>query len=96
MPGTVTGFGCGLGRAKYSVDTLFLFGFGSDSNIRACVSIVAEELHTVVTAETIAKLELCFITRQKWSRKRSLHFVAEHFEAIFNAVRECKVVFAYN
>ena len=38
-------FGCGLGHAKYSVDTLFLFGFGSDSNIRAVVSIVAKELH---------------------------------------------------
>nr|VFJ45867.1 MAG: hypothetical protein BECKDK2373B_GA0170837_101149 [Candidatus Kentron sp. DK] len=46
--------------------------------------------------EATAKLELCFITRKKWSRKRSLHFVAEHFEAIFNAVRECKVSFAYS
>nr|VFJ42821.1 MAG: hypothetical protein BECKDK2373B_GA0170837_100319 [Candidatus Kentron sp. DK] len=40
VPGTVTGFGCGLGRAKYSVDTLF--GFGSDSNI--CVVAVALRL----------------------------------------------------
>nr|VFJ42416.1 MAG: hypothetical protein BECKDK2373B_GA0170837_100139 [Candidatus Kentron sp. DK] len=35
------------------------------------------------------------MTRQKWSEKRSLHFVAEHFEALFNAVRERKVRFAY-
>nr|VFJ65925.1 MAG: protein TonB [Candidatus Kentron sp. DK] len=46
--------------------------------------------------EATAKLALCFITRQKWSRKRSLHSVNEHFEAIFNAVRERKVSFAYS
>ena len=49
-----------------------------------------------IVIEATAKLELCFITRQKWSRKRSLHFVAEHFEGIFNAVRERKVSFAYS
>ena len=38
-------FGCGLGHAMISVDTLFLFGFGSDSNIRAAVSSSEEELH---------------------------------------------------
>nr|VFJ43407.1 MAG: hypothetical protein BECKDK2373C_GA0170839_100548 [Candidatus Kentron sp. DK]VFJ52875.1 MAG: hypothetical protein BECKDK2373B_GA0170837_10405 [Candidatus Kentron sp. DK] len=48
------------------------------------------------TVEATAKLELCSITRQKWSRKRSLHSVNEHFEAIFNAVRERKVSFAYS
>ena len=50
----------------------------------------------MITAEATAKLELCFITRQKWPRKRSLHSVNEHFEAIFNAVRERKVSFAYS
>nr|VFJ46637.1 MAG: hypothetical protein BECKDK2373C_GA0170839_101543 [Candidatus Kentron sp. DK] len=57
---------------------------------------VEAEMRLSFTDEATAKLELCFITRQKWSRERSLHSVNDHFEAIFNAVRERKVVFPYN
>nr|VFJ47643.1 MAG: hypothetical protein BECKDK2373B_GA0170837_10188 [Candidatus Kentron sp. DK] len=53
--------------------------------------VVAFVRENIVTKEATAKLELCFITRQKWSGKRSLHSVNEHFKAIFSAVREHKV-----
>ena len=46
--------------------------------------------YSVVLANTL----LCFISRRKLAKKRSLHGVNEHFELIFNADRECKNNFA--
>ncbi|VFM96438.1 MAG: hypothetical protein BECKG1743F_GA0114225_101575 [Candidatus Kentron sp. G] len=49
-----------------------------------------------VTHEAYAKVESCFITRRKLTRKQSLYGINEHFEAVFNAVRECEATFAYS
>ena len=52
------------------------------------VSGIAMEVH--------AKVGLCFVTKRKWPKKRSLPVENAHFEGIFNAVRRCKAAFAYS
>ena len=56
-----------------------------------------EPLILHISEKVNAKVELCRITRQKYTTKeRSLHTVSGHFERIFNAVRGYKVIFVYS
>ncbi|VFN03287.1 MAG: hypothetical protein BECKG1743D_GA0114223_106522 [Candidatus Kentron sp. G] len=80
--------------------SLFLSMMSAGMTIAILYQLVERYYHGVANFvsqfEVNAKAGLCPITRQKRAKKRSYHGINEHFEHIFNAVRECEATFAYS